>query len=821
MGCSTSRLENEEVVMLCKERKKFMKQAVDQRYALATAHVCYIHSLRNIGIALKTFAEGENIDLVDEQGYSGTSPILTLPTPATPEPIALPDKGSAAPLPPPSPSQTPPESPPQQKESPSSSSTSPENRFSSPHYYESPHYLRSVGNRSMLYEERPFSPDSIRMDSYVQPQYGVTDFFSSNIPPQVSIGLSVNGSVSRHPDYPPPPPSPPRNFAWDFFNPFASLEDPFAFQEQKRISRTSDDDLKQVREEEGIPDLEEDDQREDANEEEEEREMQVEEQTVEANACAGYSSHSQEKSETVHPSLGDKGGDEDKEEDKLHIIETKESDVVISELKVEVIDAVSNEVISEKKDLAVLDSNRARNLFDVMRDIEDQFIRAYDSGKEVARMLEANKVHYQSSLTEIKEHSAKVLNAITWNRSSSSSSPLSKSHFTSSSKDPIDDNSGNLFEDGGMISGSHASTLERLYAWEKKLYDEVKAGERTRITYERKCIQLRNQDAKGDDTQAVDKTRAAIKDLHTRIRVAIQAIDLVSKRIQKLRDEELQPQLAELLQGLRRMWKVMLESHQTQNQIIAEAKSFGSSVGGKISSESHRQATLQLENELQKWHTSFSNWISAQRAYVEALNGWLLKCIIQEPEGSLKGKVSFSPRRVGAPPLFSICKDWVPAYDKLPEKAVAHAIRSFAVDIRTLWAQQDDEQRQKRKADNLAKALDKRIASLQRIEGRMIDPHLSFNEKNELEQGPAIAADRRMSIDSFRKKVEEEKVKHHKAMQHTHHKTLNTLQTGLTFIFEALGDFAAGSLTTYEQLYSYSERPKLTYENGGMAHKDG
>lgn len=32
-----------------------------------------------------------------------------------------------------------------------------------------------------------------------------------------------------------------------------------------------------------------------------------------------------------------------------------------------------------------------------------------------------------------------------------------------------------LFDDyGGMESGSHSLTLERLYAWEKKLYEEVK-----------------------------------------------------------------------------------------------------------------------------------------------------------------------------------------------------------------------------------------------------------------------------------------------------------------------------------------------------------
>lgn len=804
MGCSTSRLDNEEVVLLCKERKKFMKRAVDQRYALATAHVCYIHSLRNIGIALRNFAEGESVEIVDglEEVSCVASPVLTLPTNTTPEAIENGPVAAAAPLPSPSPSpsESSPSSPTQhpQKESlssPTSSDTTP--HMSS---YDSPHYHRSVANHSMSYEERPLSPEGIRMDSYVLPQYGMHDFFGSTAP-QVPLGTSANGSVSRR-HYTPPPPSPPRNFAWEFFNPFIPLEDPFGFHEEKRLSRTSDDDLKQVREEEGIPDLEEDDQRDDdgsMEEEEEEKEaMQVEDWSVEDAAYAVNLSHSHEQPETYRVSAG---GKEKNEKEELHIVENNESDEVINEQRVETTNAVSDEVISEQKDLAVLDSKRGRNLFDVMRDIEDQFIRAYDSGKEVARMLEANKVHYQSSLTEIKEHSAKVLNAITWHRSSSSSSPLSKSHIASCSKELIVNNSNDLGEDCGMISGSHASTLERLYAWEKKLYDEVKAGERTRITYERKCIQLRNQDSKGDDPQAVDKTRVAIKDLHTRIRVAIQAIDLVSKKIQKLRDEELQPQLAELLQGLMRMWKVMLESHQTQNQIINEARSLDKFVSGSICSESHRQATIQLEYELKKWHLSFSNWISAQKAYVESLNGWLLNCVIQEPEGSMKGRISFSPRRVGAPPIFSICKDWVPAFDKLPEQEVVDAIRYFAVNVRILWAQQDEEQRQKRKADNFAKSLDRRVTSLQRV-----DPQISLYEKHELEQGQAITADRKMSIESFRKNVEEGK------------STLNTLQTGLTCIFVALTDFATVSLRTYEQLYTHSERPKLTYENVCTPH---
>lgn len=67
--------------------------------------------------------------------------------------------------------------------------------------------------------------------------------------------------------------------------------------------------------------------------------------------------------------------------------------------------------------------------------------------------------------------------------------------------------------------------------------------------YERKCAHLRNKDAKGDDSLSVDKTRASVKDLYSRILVAIRRAESISEQIQKLSDEELQPQILELLQG--------------------------------------------------------------------------------------------------------------------------------------------------------------------------------------------------------------------------------------------------------------------------------
>lgn len=70
-----------------------------------------------------------------------------------------------------------------------------------------------------------------------------------------------------------------------------------------------------------------------------------------------------------------------------------------------------------------------------------------------------------------------------------------------------------------------------------------------RKLYEKRCSRLRNQDIKGDNGVATDKTRVAVKDLYARILVAIRSAESISTRIEKLRDDELQPQIVELLKG--------------------------------------------------------------------------------------------------------------------------------------------------------------------------------------------------------------------------------------------------------------------------------
>ena len=60
MGCAQSRIENEESVSRCKERKILMKEAVVARNAFAAGHSGFAVGLKNTGAALSDYALGES-----------------------------------------------------------------------------------------------------------------------------------------------------------------------------------------------------------------------------------------------------------------------------------------------------------------------------------------------------------------------------------------------------------------------------------------------------------------------------------------------------------------------------------------------------------------------------------------------------------------------------------------------------------------------------------------------------------------------------------------------------------------------------------------
>ncbi|XP_010447764.1 PREDICTED: uncharacterized protein LOC104730309 [Camelina sativa] len=629
MGCSHSKFNDDEAVQICKDRKRFIKQAVEHRTGFASGHIAYIQSLRNVSDALREYIEG------DEPHEFLLDTFVT--------PVKSSSGGFIEVSPP---------SKMIQNEAESNMNVN---------------YLMASGSRAVRVEEKPLlSPETFQVESY-----GADSFFGMNSP-QHSPGLGGSHNI--------PPPSP-QNSQWDFFwNPFSSL-DHYGYSCDNQ-SGTDDEmmrRLKRVREEEGIPDLEEDE-------------------------YVRFEHHHNMKA--TEDCNGDTTGQEDdKVKDVNEECETenvRDTNCIrtqergsIEVTTGHVVGVTTDDAKGETPGFTVYLNRRPTSMAEVIKDLEDQFAVICTAGKEVSGLLEASRAQYTSS----NELSAmKMLNPVALFRSSGSSRSSSSSRFLISSSGGSRasefETSSEFSEESCMLSGSHQSTLDRLYAWEKKLYDEVKSGERIRIAYEKKCLVLRNQDVKGADSSSVDKTRNIIRDLHTQIKVSIHSIESISQRIETLRDQELLPQLLELLQGLAQMWKVMAECHQIQKRTLDEAKLLLATTPSnrhkkqqqtslpEINPQRLARSALHLVAQLRNWRACFQAWITSQRSYVLSLTGWLLRCFRCDPDPD---KV----RLVSCPhPIYEVCIQWSRLLNGLNEKPVIDKLDFFASGMGAIYARQ-------------------------------------------------------------------------------------------------------------------------------------
>lgn len=68
-----------------------------------------------------------------------------------------------------------------------------------------------------------------------------------------------------------------------------------------------------------------------------------------------------------------------------------------------------------------------------------------------------------------------------------------------------------------------------------------------RVTHEKKSRMLKQLDKKGGDSHKVDSIHNSLSNLFTKMKIAIQIVDRISITINKLRDEELWPQITKLI----------------------------------------------------------------------------------------------------------------------------------------------------------------------------------------------------------------------------------------------------------------------------------
>lgn len=425
MGCASSKLDDLPAVMLCRERCAFLDEAIQKRYELAEAHMAYIHSLKGIGRSLNSFI-GQ--DLGNSSG-SPPSPMLNLPPQRKGDPFV-------------SSSIQAPKSPPHHHSHSNSGShlhfhsdsdgddsggSLHHSDHSSPLHAPGGHidymdadqqglgsfpggfmhmnYMKKKATPSVVYQQRPVSPETVhRMDmgesststsyypyaaypnslnsnpysNYGYPNYGsgIGGYYgggSSPPPYGVMPGQQPPAGAASSSKPPPPPPSPPKASTWDFLNPFETYE---KYYSQYTPSRDS----KEVREEEGIPDLEDEDYQ---------HEVVKEVHGDQHFTVDGGGKHS--KAAEVDDEVG--GTEPSLYQTRPSVSMENEGGGV--EYEVHVVDKkVVND--AERSDERAAYKARAgpRNAFEAAREIEIEFQRASECGNEIAQMLEVGKLPY-------------------------------------------------------------------------------------------------------------------------------------------------------------------------------------------------------------------------------------------------------------------------------------------------------------------------------------------------------------------------------------------------------------------------------------------
>ncbi|KAK4747665.1 hypothetical protein SAY87_014251 [Trapa incisa] len=676
----------------------------------------------------------------------------------------------------------------------------------------------------------------------VYEQYGAGGYFG-----YPEMGPPGNGFVSRtmQQEQPPPaPPSPPNVSAWDYFNVFQTYDDVYPGYYTKSGyglgSATSSPDSNEVREREGIPDLEDETEIEmvkAVNEEKKKPSIAMASKNLgedhsrtvpwrkneraskvpasqQSEASSKVLSRKNERAPKVPPSQQSEASSKVPSvgSDSTHFTINKDISAsspetiklkgsspggytrkgVSFEVEAPVLDIGSQDPSS----LTSLSARGTRDLEDVVSEIKHEFETASGYGKEVAVLLEVGKLPYRSKDTTLKAIFSRVMYLVA--PSTSSSATLNRPTMRVSSRTMKMAKA--YFADAGrelgIKSGNISTTLEKLYFLERKLYKEIKDEEKLRAVYEKKCKKLKHLDDRGAESTKIDAAQATIRSLHTRIDVCIRAVDVISSRIHKLRDEELRPQLTELIRGLIRMWKSMFKCHQKQLGAIMESKarSLKANIGSQR--EPSLRATAELEVELGKWRSYFNQWVDAQKSYVESLNGWLLRCLNQEPEETADGVAPFSPSRAGAPPIFVICNDWCEAMENISQERVSNAMGSFALQLHQLWERQDEEHKQRVKAEFISKDFEKQLRNLRMEQGRLED----YQAKLTAEGGVSRLDDLKVDLDSMKKKLEVERARHKETMHLVHDAASTSLQSGLLPIFETLENFTSEVLKGYLQI---------------------
>ncbi|KAF3446461.1 hypothetical protein FNV43_RR11640 [Rhamnella rubrinervis] len=715
MGCAQSRIDNEESVCRCKDRKILMKDAVTARNAFASGHSGYAVALKNTGAALSDYGHGETEETTELHHLQQPLDSASEPPPPPPPPPPI----DNLPPPPPLPNFSP----------------SPINLKRATSMPEIP---MNLGKPGRVIDSITITEEDEEEDHEVEgkglrrsrgARNGVEEMGSQVTP----------SSPPRTPETKLVPPMPEsKGMAWDYF---------FMMDNMAGSSLSGEDESRGENDGHGNMEFGED-------------------QNVAA----------------VGGNLDD--GVEPKTPEK---VEEKPEDTPVKQIE------HSHTAPPEFRRAVKVASSVS--LMQVLNQIDDHFLKASECAQEVSKMLEATRLHYHSNFADNRgniDHSARVMRVITWNRS------FKGMPNGDGGKDDFDSEE---YE-------THATVLDKLLAWEKKLYEEVKQGELMKHEYQRKVALLSKQKKRGATPESLEKTKAAVSHLHTRYIVDMQSLDSTVSEVNRLRDDQLYPKLVRLADGMAKMWKSMCEHHNNQLKIVTDLKSLDISQAPKETTKHHHERTIQLWHVVQEWSSQFEKLVTHQKQYIQALNSWL-KLNLIPIESSLKEKIS-SPPRVQNPPIQSLLRSWHDYLEKLPDELAKSAITSFAAVIRTIVVHQEEEMKLKEKCEETRKEYFRKNQAYEEwyqkyLHRREKSPEMDPDRGEDGNAKDPVVSEKEFVVESLKKRLEEEVEDHQKHCVQVREKSLGSLKIRLPELFRAMSDYTHACSDAYERLRSIIE----------------
>ncbi|KAE8721249.1 protein kinase G11A [Hibiscus syriacus] len=800
MGCTASKLDNEDTVRRCKDRRRLMKEAVHARHHLAAAHADYCRSLSAAGSALCTFASGEPLSISDEtpavllQPAAPSPPTTTNlippripqspspslhPPPLSPSPsyptIAsskLPHIFSASSIPSPAPNRRRPHKAPPKlphilsESSPCSSPQSSKSGFSN-------NFFPTTYQANATYSTTPSQTSSVWNWENVYPPSPPNSEFFNHKQHQRKQQLLPHGHHHLDSNYPEEPEdTETEKSEYDFFRP----HNPNNRYNINSVKGKSNFDEETEREEVQCSEWGDHDRYTTTSSSEEDED--VASRSEFGNRSDFGSSMRGESKELHHP--------RNQTPPPVKIQQHQQMYGAVAGTKMDGKSEDAGSSAGSYRTGAMMDMKmvvRHRNFKEIVDAIKENFDKAAAAGDQVSDMLEISRAQIDKSFRQLRKtvyHSSSMFSNLSsgW----TSKPPLAVKYRLDAAA---------LNETGG--SKSLCSSLDRLLAWEKKLYVEVKAREGVKIKHEKKLSALQSQEYKGKDETKTDKTKASITRLQSLIIVTSQAISTTSTAIIGLRDSDLVPQLVELCHGFRYMWGSMHQYHEVQNNIVQQVRGLINRSGkGDSTSELHRQATRDLESAVSAWHSSFCRLIKFQREFIHSLHGWFKLTLL--PVSNDNGNGSTVPSDA-----YAFCDEWKLAIDRVPDTVASEAIKSFINVVHVIFVKQSEEIKIKKRTETASKELEKKASSLRNIERKFYHSYSmvgiglpdSGADHGQVLDARDPLAEKKSELAACQRRVEDEMLRHAKAVEVTRAMTLNNVQTGLPGVFQALTSFSA------------------------------